>query len=77
MFYNTTVIHTRERRVAMVTIQTSLENLKIQHAYLDAAIRREEQYVWKNLIKIEELKKQKLKQKDAILRLSLFSNERQ
>ncbi len=61
----------------MVTIQTSLENLKIQHAYLDAAIRREEQYVWKNLIKIEELKKQKLKQKDAILRLSLFSNERQ
>ena len=61
----------------MVTIQTSLENLKIQHAYLDAAIRREEQYVWKNLIKIEELKKQKLTQTDAILRLSLFSNERQ
>ncbi len=61
----------------MVTVQTSLENLKIQHAYLDAAIRKEEQHVWKNLIKIEELKKQKLKQKDALLRLSLQIRGRQ
>ena len=61
----------------MVTVQTSLENLKVQQAYLDAAIRKEEQYVWKNLIKIEELKKQKLKQKDALLRLSLQISERQ
>lgn len=55
----------------MVTLQTSLENLKVQHAYLDAAIRHEETHVWKNLIKIEELKKQKLKQKDALLRLTI------
>ena len=77
MFYNKIVILTRKREAAMVTVQTSLENLKIQHAYLDAAIRKEEQHVWKNLIKIEELKKQKLKQKDALLRLSLQIRGRQ
>ena len=77
MFYNKIVILTREREAAMITVQTSLENLKVQHAYLDAAIRKEEQYVWKNLIKIEELKKQKLRQKDALLRLSLQIRERQ
>lgn len=58
----------------MVLTQTSLENLKVQHAYLDAAIRHEEKLIWKNLIKIEELKKLKLKQKDALLRLSIMQN---
>ncbi len=55
----------------VIDIQTSLENLKVQHAYLEAVIHEERQHVWKNLIKIEELKKQKLKKKDALLRLSL------
>ena len=36
----------------------SLENLRIQHAHLDAVIKEEESHIWKNCIKIEELKKQ-------------------
>ena len=39
----------------------SLENLRIQHAHLDAVIKEEESHIWKNCIKIEELKKQKMK----------------
>lgn len=35
----------------------SLENLRIQHAHLDAVIKEEESHIWKNCIKIEELKK--------------------
>lgn len=34
----------------------SLENLRIQHAHLDAVIKEEESHIWKNCIKIEELK---------------------
>ena len=45
----------------------SLENLRIQHAHLDAVI-KEEDHIWKNCIKIEELKKQKLRKKDEMLR---------
>ena len=52
----------------MVLTKNSLGNLKVQHAYLDASIRHEETLIWKNLVKIEELKKQKLKQKDDLLR---------
>ncbi len=55
----------------MVNLQIQMENIKVQHAYLEAAIRQEEQHIWKNLVKINELKKQKLKQKDALLRLSV------
>ena len=58
----------------VIDIQTSLENLKVQHAYLEAVIHEERQHVWKNLIKIEKLKKLKLKQKDALLRLSIMQN---
>lgn len=46
---------------------TALETLKLEHTHLDAVI-KEEGYVWKNLIRIEQLKKEKLKKKDAILR---------
>ena len=45
----------------------SLENLRIQHAHLDAVIKEEESHIWKNCIKIEELKKQ-LRKKDEMLR---------
>ena len=45
----------------------SLENLRIQHAHLDAVIKEEESHIWKNCIKIEELKKQKLRKKDEIM----------
>lgn len=55
----------------MANTETCLESLKVQHAYLEATIREEEQHVWKNLIRIEELKKEKLRKKDALLRLSL------
>lgn len=41
----------------------SLENLRIQHAHLDAVIKEEESHIWKNCIKIEELKKQKAQKK--------------
>ena len=43
----------------------SLENLRIQHAHLDAVIKEEESHIWKNCIKIEELKKQKLRKNAA------------
>ena len=46
----------------------TLENLRIQHAYLDAVIKEEESHIWKNCIRIEELKKQKLRKKDEMLR---------
>lgn len=55
----------------MLNNKQSMENLKIQHAYLEAAIHEEEQHVWKNLIRIEELKKQKLLKKDTLLRMAL------
>lgn len=55
----------------MFNNKLSVENLKVQHACLEAAIHEEEQHVWKNLIKIEELKKQKLQKKDNLLRMAL------
>lgn len=45
----------------------SLENLRIQHAHLDAVIKEEESHIWKNCIKIEELKKQKAQKKRRML----------
>ena len=35
---------------------------------VDAVIKEEESHIWKNCIKIEELKKQKLRKKDEMLR---------
>ena len=35
---------------------TTVENLRAEHARLDAIIREEESHIWKNLIRIEELK---------------------
>lgn len=51
--------------------ELTLENLRVKHALLDAAIKEEENHIWKNLSKIEELKKEKLKKKDEILRMTL------
>lgn len=50
---------------------TTVENLRAEHACLDAIIREEESHIWKNLIRIEELKREKLRKKDEILRHSL------
>ena len=50
---------------------TTVENLRAEHARLDAIIREEESHIWKNLIRIEELKREKLRKKDEILRHSL------
>lgn len=52
----------------MEYIDTTLESLKIQHARLDSEIKEEESHVWKNLIRIEQLKKEKLRKKDELLR---------
>ena len=32
----------------MLNPKPTMENLKVQHAYLEAAIHEEEQHVWKN-----------------------------
>ena len=50
---------------------TTVENLRAEHARLDAIIREEESHIWKNLIRIEELIREKLRKKDEILRHSL------
>lgn len=42
---------------------TTVENLRAEHARLDAIIREEESHIWKNLIRIEELKREKLRKK--------------
>ena len=55
----------------MEYINTTLESLKIQHASLDSEIKEEEIHVWKNLIRIEQLKKEKLRKKDELLRRTL------
>lgn len=55
----------------MQYIDTTLESLKIQHARLDSEIKEEEQHVWKNMIRIEQLKKEKLRKKDELLRKTL------
>lgn len=55
----------------MDTENITIENLRIQHAHLDAVIKEEESHVWKNLIKIEQLKREKLKKKDQLLRRNL------
>lgn len=55
-------------------IDVTVENLKVQHARLDAAIREEESHIWKNMIRIEQLKKEKLRKKDELLRRHLQTN---
>ena len=54
----------------MITIET----LKSEHANLDAVIKEEESHVWKNLIRIEQLKREKLKKKDALLRCNVHNS---
>ncbi|MDD4557252.1 MAG: YdcH family protein [Alphaproteobacteria bacterium] len=51
--------------------ELTIETLRVKHALLDAAIKEEETHIWKNLSKIEQLKREKLKQKDEILRMTL------
>ena len=53
--------------------ETTIESLKIQHARLDSEIREEESHVWKNIMRIEQLKKEKLRKKDELLRRTLQS----
>lgn len=57
----------------MEYIDTTLECLKIRYALLDSTIKKEESHVWKNMIKIEQLKKEKLRKKDELLRKLLQS----
>ncbi len=55
----------------MEHVNSTLENLKIQHAELDSMIKEEESHIWKNMIRIEQLKKEKLRKKDELLRRTL------
>ncbi len=55
----------------MAHTETTIETLRIEHAKLDSEIKEEESYVWKNLIQIEKLKKEKLRKKDELLRRTL------
>ncbi len=57
----------------MEYLDTTIESLKIQHARLDSEIREEESHVWKNIMRIEQLKKEKLRKKDELLRRTLQS----
>ncbi len=47
------------------------ETLRIRHAQLDTLTRLEENHVWKNLIRIEELKRENLRKKETLLRQTL------
>ena len=58
-------------RILMEHVNSTLENLKIQHAELDSMIKEEESHIWKNMIRIEQLKKEKLRKKDEMLRRTL------
>ena len=55
----------------MEYFDNSLESLKIQFSHLDLNIKNEESHVWKNLIRIEELKKEKLHKKNAQMRQNM------
>ena len=55
----------------MEQVNTTMETLKIQHAELDSMIKEEESHIWKNMIRIEQLKKEKLRKKDEMLRKTL------
>ncbi len=57
----------------MEHIDTTIESLKIQHARLDSELKEEESHVWKNMIRIEQIKKEKLRKKDELLRKLLQS----
>lgn len=54
---------------------TTVENLRVEHTHLDTLIREEENHIWKNLIRIEELKREKLRKKDELLRRTLQTNQ--
>ena len=58
-------------RILMEHVNSTLENLKIQHAEIDSMIKEEESHIWKNMIRIEQLKKEKLRKKDEMLRRTL------
>ena len=56
-----------------MTYNPDLECLKAKHALLDRLAREEERHPWKNYVRIEELKKAKLKEKDKLLRIHHLS----
>lgn len=45
----------------------SLENLRIQHAHLDAVIKEEESHIWKTALRLKN-SKTKAQKKDEMLR---------
>jgi len=55
----------------MEYIYNTIESLKLKNIRLDSVVKKEESYIWKNMIRIEQLKKEKLRKKDALLRKNL------
>ncbi len=55
----------------MKYLDNSLESLKLQDSCLDLAIKENESHVWKNLIRIEQIKKENLRRKDALMRSNM------
>jgi len=59
----------------METSETTVENPRIGHARLNSLICAEEKHIWKNLIRIEELKREKLRKKEELLRRNLQNKQ--
>lgn len=57
----------------MEYIYKTIEKTKIKPLRLDSKFVKEEGYIWKNMIKIEQLKKETLRKKDELLRRTLQS----
>ena len=72
--YNEYVIITLCKENNMGNIKINVDTLKQEHDKIELALQKEQSYVWKNITKIEKLKKAKLRKKDDILRESLITS---
>lgn len=50
---------------------TTQETLGFRHAHINVTAKEEEKHVWNSLIRIEQLKRNKQKKKNALLRRSI------
>lgn len=55
----------------MEKADATFETLRIRCAQPDTFTRLEENHVWKNLIRIEELKRENIRKKETLLRQAL------
>ena len=50
------------------------QNMRFEYVRLDMLTCKEEPHIWKNLIRIEQLKREKLREKNELLRKKLQTN---